>query len=130
VTSSATSTSSSLGENEGILDADQARIAAALLDLGQDHLFDSWPGPGIGDEDKRRLMDQALELDAKYPGGIATYVTKARRLLKEAADGVNPFEGFVPKIPDGEVLTFGTPEFDAMEEAGLEAVAKTAFVLV
>ncbi|CAM9758369.1 unnamed protein product, partial [Choristocarpus tenellus] len=54
----------------------------------------------------------------------------ARRLLKESAEGVNPFEGFTPEIPDGEVLEFGTKEFEAMEEAGLEAVSKTAFVLV
>lgn len=50
--------------------------------------------------------------------------------MKEAADGVNPFEGFTPKLADGESLTFGTEEFEAMEAKGLEAVAKTAFVLV
>lgn len=55
---------------------------------------------------------------------------QARRLLKEAADGVNPFEGFTPKLADGESLVFGTEEFEAMEAKGLEAASKTAFVLV
>lgn len=57
-------------------------------------------------------------------------LTQARQLLKEASEGLNPFEGFTPKLADGESLAFGTEEFDKMEAAGLEAAAKTAFVLV
>ncbi len=55
---------------------------------------------------------------------------QARQLLKEASEGLNPFEGFTPKLADGESLEFGTEEFDLMEEKGLEAAAKTGFVLV
>lgn len=55
---------------------------------------------------------------------------QARQLLKEASDGVNPFEGFTPKLADGESLVFGTEEFDMMEAEGLRAAAKTGFVLV
>lgn len=55
---------------------------------------------------------------------------QARQLLKEASDGVNPFEGFTPKLADGESLVFGTEEFDTMEAEGLKAAAKTGFVLV
>lgn len=51
-------------------------------------------------------------------------------MLKEASEGLNPFEGFTPELADGESLIFGTEEFDAMEAKGLEAAAKTAFVLV
>ncbi|CAM9707088.1 unnamed protein product, partial [Hapterophycus canaliculatus] len=73
---------------------------------------------------------QSIALDDKYPGGLAAYVTKARQLLKEASEGLNPFEGFTPKLADGESLVFGTEEFDEMEAKGLEAAAKTGFVLV
>lgn len=59
-----------------------------------------------------------------------THHTQARQLLTEASEGLNPFEGFTPKLADGESLAFGTEEFDNMEAAGLEAAAKTAFVLV
>lgn len=55
---------------------------------------------------------------------------QARKLLEDAAEGVNPFEGFTPRLADGESLEFGTPEFEAMEAEGLRAAAKTAFVLV
>ncbi|CAN0307895.1 unnamed protein product, partial [Ectocarpus sp. 6 AP-2014] len=94
------------------------------------HLFEGWPEAGTSDDSKRSLMDQSIGLDAKYPGGLAAYVTKARQLLKEASEGLNPFEGFTPKLADGESLVFGTEEFDEMEAKGLEAAAKTAFVLV
>eukprot|EP00752_Nemacystus_decipiens_P003634 g3349.t1 len=119
-----------LGGNEGVLNEEQRAMAATLVQLGQGHIFEGWPEAGTNDDGKRQLMDQSIVLDAKYPGGLSAYVTKARQLLKEASEGLNPFEGFTPKLADGESLAFGTEEFDKMEAAGLEAAAKTAFVLV
>lgn len=55
---------------------------------------------------------------------------QARQLLKEASEGLNPFEGFTPRLADGESLVFGSEEFESMEAKGLEAAAKTGFVLV
>lgn len=45
----------------------------------QGHVFEEWPAAGSRDEDKQRLLDQAISLDAKYPGGLKAYVTKVRR---------------------------------------------------
>ena len=42
----------------------------------QGHIFDGWPAAGSKDDDKRKLMDQAIVLDSKYPGGLAAYVAK------------------------------------------------------
>lgn len=67
---------------------------------------------------------------ANYFNASRARSTQARQLLKEASDGVNPFEGFTPKLADGESLVFGTEEFDMMEAEGLKAAAKTGFVLV
>ena len=64
------------------------------------------------------------------PASLERPPAQARQLLKEASDGVNPFEGFTPKLADGESLVFGTEEFDMMEAEGLRAAAKTGFVLV
>jgi hypothetical protein len=41
---------------------------------------------------------QVLQCDAQYPGGLAAYVGKARRLLRESAEGVNPFDGYTPEV--------------------------------
>ena len=42
----------------------------------QGHIFEGWPAAGSKDDDKRKLMDQAIVLDSKYPGGLAAYVAK------------------------------------------------------
>lgn len=42
----------------------------------QGHVFEGWPEAGTNDDGKRKLMDQSIVLDAKYPGGLSAYVTK------------------------------------------------------
>lgn len=59
-----------LQANLRVLAAAEAAAARALVDAGQAHLFEHWPAPGQNDDDKKRLLAQAADLDAKYPGGI------------------------------------------------------------
>ena len=44
--------------------------------------------------------------------------------------GMNPLEGFVPSVPDGERLDFGSAIYLAHEERGMQEAAATAFVMV
>lgn len=44
--------------------------------------------------------------------------------------GVNPFEGCVPSVPEGEKLDWGSPRFRELERAGVAAARGCAFVLV
>ena len=34
-----------------------------------------------------------------YPGGVVEYIRKAKKLIQDAAQGVNPFEGYEAKVP-------------------------------
>lgn len=73
------------------------------------------------------------DLDASYPGGVAAYLKKAKILLKESAEGVNPFSDFEASVPEGECLSFdgnGTMDFAEAERLGKSVMADTAFVLV
>lgn len=72
------------------------------------------------------------DLDASYPGGLPAYLSKAKILLKESADGVNPFDEYEAVVPEGESLQLdGGEGFEAAEQLGLEACAAgTVFVLV
>jgi UDP-sugar pyrophosphorylase len=73
------------------------------------------------------------DLDSSYPGGIATYTSKARILLKESADGTNPFEEYEAVVPEGETLSYdgeGTMSFSEAEQLGIEGMSGVAFVLV
>ena len=82
-------------------------------------------------------MLKIADLDGSYPGGLPAYLTKARALLKESADGTNPFEEFEASVPEGESLLFEDPDsnesgmsFSEAEEVGLTGIGDTVFVLV
>ena len=72
-------------------------------------------------------------MDASYPGGVATYLNKAKVLLKESADGLNPFSEFEASVPEGESLSFdgdGSMDFSEAEKLGKSVMGDTVFVLV
>jgi UDP-sugar pyrophosphorylase len=73
------------------------------------------------------------DLNESYPGGLAAYLTKAKKLLKESADGVNPFSEFEALIPEGESLSYegvGTMPFSEAEQLGMLHIGDVVFVLV
>lgn len=76
---------------------------------------------------------QLADLDSSYPGGIAAYASKARTLLKESAEGGNPFEDYEAMVPEGETLSYdgeGTMSFSEAEMLGVRGMADVVFVLV
>jgi UDP-sugar pyrophosphorylase len=101
-----------------------------LLGCGQDHLFEHWPAPGEGDDDKRRFLAQAATCDAGYPGGVAKYVSNAKKLLSDSKLGVNPFDGWTPSVPDGVVVEYASEKHRSLEELGMREIGSAAFVLV
>lgn len=122
-----------------------ARGKSALLSLiegdkdrTQTHVYAEWPPAGEEDEKKKQLCDQIADLDSSYPGGLTSYLSKAKILLKESAEGTNPFSDFVASVPVGESLTYGEEmadghtgmTFSEAEQVGLTGIADVAFVLV
>ena len=104
-------------------------------DGAQHHVYGDWPEPGTNDEDKKRLAEQLADLEESYPGGLASYLSKAKTLLKESADGVNPFDEYEAIIPEGETLSYDgegsvSMPFSDAEQAGIEAMSDVVFCLV
>uniref|UniRef100_A0A5B6YTK4 UTP-monosaccharide-1-phosphate uridylyltransferase n=1 Tax=Davidia involucrata TaxID=16924 RepID=A0A5B6YTK4_DAVIN len=124
------SSAPNLHKNLSLLSPDQIELAKMLLEMGQSHLFEHWPEPGIDDDEKRVFFDQVARLDASYPGGLASYIKTARELLADSKAGKNPFDGFTPSVPSGEVLTFGDDNFVQFEKTGVREGKNAAFVLV
>jgi len=96
----------------------------------QGHLFE-----GATDEAKVVIAKQLSEIDGKLPGGgLAGYLTRARGLLQDAREGVNPFLGLTPKVPNGQRLTGesgpGTETYAKFEQMGMAQLSKTCFCLV
>ena len=116
--------------NLDLLTQEQASLAATLLVLKQEHLFENWPVAGDDDAGKIRLMEQLTAVDAAYPGGLSAYIKKSVNLLASSAAGDNPFDGYTPSVPEGEDLVYGDEEYQDMEEKGLAAAARLGFVLV
>jgi len=156
-TTSLSSATASSGTNtlpsslEGIVTADNWSLLSqrgqeALQSLvesdagigAQVHVYGDWPEAGAEDDGKIRLTEKLADLDASYPGGLSAYLGKARVLLKESADGTNPFSDFTASVPEGENLQYDTLEpdshtgmtFTEAEQTGLTGIDSVAFVLV
>ncbi|KAH1065208.1 hypothetical protein J1N35_030195 [Gossypium stocksii] len=119
-----------LVKNLHLLHPDQIELAKMLLDLRQSHLFQHWPEPGVEDERKKAFFAQVAKLNSSYPGGLASNVKNAKELLADSKEGKNPYDGFTPSVPTGEVLSFGDDNFIRFEEAGIKEAQDAAFVLV
>jgi UDP-sugar pyrophosphorylase len=76
------------------------------------------------------LAKQLFNLNKAYPGGLAGYIQKAKKLLQDSKDGVNPLDGWFPSVPEGEKFDLGTAKYGETEEIGRKLLGKTGFVLV
>ena len=120
--------------NASILTASQMALATEMCspECDQSQLFEHWPmGPEEDGDKKRAQMVQMETLNANYPnGGLAKYVSNAKKLLKASKEGKNPFDGWQPSVPKGEHVEYGSEKHAALERVGLKQAKKTAFVLV
>jgi UDP-sugar pyrophosphorylase len=101
-----------------------------LVELDQTHVFEKWEKAGTNDEEKHKLFQQVKELNQGYTGGLGAYIENAKKLLKSAADGENPLQGWRPEVPTGVSLEPVTPEYEEYERRGLPEVGSCGFVLV
>ena len=100
--------------------ADSGAIDAAkkiLTDAGQQDLLDNLNARDA--EGQKTFAEEIVQLDKVTPTGIKAYCDRARKLLEDSKNSVNPFDSFKPEVPTGVYLRPGEEEFDQMEEAGL-----------
>ncbi|KAK9167318.1 hypothetical protein Scep_002509 [Stephania cephalantha] len=50
--------SQNLQKNLSVLSPEQVHLAKMLLDMGQSHLFEHWPEPGVEDDEKKTFFNQ------------------------------------------------------------------------
>jgi len=144
-TTTSTTESAVSVENFSLLSERGRKALEALIafdeenNKAQSHVYQDWPEPGVEDEGKKQLAEQLADLNESYPGGLASYLSKARVLLKESAEGLNPFADFEASVPVGESLSYheecdtkdeNCMTFSEAEEIGRKGAAHLAFVLV
>jgi len=98
--------------------------------LKQSQFFTAWADPNTSDECKKELVTQLDDLNSSYPGGLAGYITNARKLLEQSKQGVNPLEGWKPNVPTGQAFDIGTKDYNAVEAVGVKELGSVGFVLV
>jgi UDP-sugar pyrophosphorylase len=120
--------------NAELFPPSQVKLALRLCsnEYDQGHLFSHWNSTIGDDEKKKRTMMNQLELlDKNYqPGGLCEYINNSTKLLKQATEGQNPFDGWHPSVPRGENVEYGSKKHRELEKVGLKQAKKTAFVLV
>ena len=77
----------------------ESSLKSILTKCNQLHLLSDVPKDKVD-----AFTAQILKLNKQYPGGLQSYVAKARKLLKDKLEDRNPFEGFVPHVPPGEKI--------------------------
>ncbi|KAF7459014.1 UDP-sugar pyrophospharylase [Cryptosporidium felis] len=109
--------------------SDLNNLREILSKTGQEHilaLLDSGDSEGV-----KKLVHQLKVLDAScVGGGLLGYLTRAKKLLKDSKEGINPREGCYPEVPEVVDLKIGSDEFKKYEEHGFSTLKSTAFVLV
>ncbi|KAF8772163.1 hypothetical protein HU200_006162 [Digitaria exilis] len=111
-----------LRRNLRLLAPDEVELAKMLLNEGQMHLFEHWAEPGVDDDKKKGFFDQVCI----HRGHVAALIIHKHN----SKEGKNPYDGFTPSVPSGEVLTFGDDNFVSLEAAGVKEARNAAFVLV
>lgn len=103
--------------------------AIEILKLNnQSHILDKLNT--ASESEKEVLSNQILSLENSYPGGIKEYINRAKKLLEDSKNNVNPYLSYKPSIPEGININVNDDEFHRLEEIGLENLAYTGFVLV
>jgi len=132
----------SLASNEGLgnIAADYAYFEPKyveainlLVALHQEHLFASWDMPGVNDKLKKKFLEQVIEADSAYPGGLVQYQQNAVKIIGNSIKEVNVFEGLTPEIPEITNIdnTAGIGDkYKNLEKEGLKIADKFSIVLV
>jgi UDP-sugar pyrophosphorylase len=116
----------------------QQLVRDLIVELGQGHLFASFSqqeDDNNNDKNKSnkklgQFVEQLVEIDKSYSGGLRRYISNARKLLEQSQLGVNPLEGWIPSIPSGQTLQLDTRTYQQMEDVGRPLLGSVGFVLV
>ena len=101
-----------------------------LMDINQTFIFKKWSINNISNIDKKKLFKQIIQLNSEYPNGLKAYYLNGKQLLMNSFKGVNPYDGWIPNIPSGVRLNFGTKEYFEYEMLGKKEFPFVGFVLV
>lgn len=85
---------------------------------------------GRSEQELEAIANQLERVDNNYPGGVLSYLERARKLLEDSKNSVNPLQGYKPSLPPSVNPEIGSEEFFRLEAKGERCMTKCAFILV
>lgn len=107
---------------------DAAAVLKLLKELNQKQIIDKYKT--VSEEEKKEFIENFNYLEKTCPGGIKDYIARAKVLLENSKNNVNPFEDYTPQVPTGFNIKVGDEQFYELEKIGFEQIKDTVFVLV
>ena len=105
-----------------------SQILDLLKELNQIEIIEKYKISN--EEEKKNFIEQFNYLEKATPGGIKDYIKRAKILLEESKNNINPFKDYTPEVPLGFDIKVGSDQFYELDKLGFEQIENTVFVLV
>ena len=106
----------------------ETQILDLLKELNQIEIIEKYKISN--EEEKKKFIEQFNYLEKATPGGIKDYIKRAKILLEESKNNINPFKDYTPEVPLGFDIKVGSDQFYELDKLGFEQIENTVFVLV
>ena len=107
---------------------EENQILDLLKELNQQEIIEKYKN--AKEEEKKDFIKQFNSLEKATPGGIKDYLQRAKILLEDSKNNVNPFKEYTPEVPLGFDIKIGSEQFYELEKLGFTQIKNTVFVLV
>ena len=81
-------------------------------------------------EEQEKFLEHFNYIEKTCPGGVKDYIKRAKVLLENSKNNVNPFGDYTPSIPTGFNINVGDSQFLELDKLGMEQIKDTVFVMV
>ena len=107
---------------------DEATMLSLLKELDQQEILTRYEK--CTPEEKQKFLTHFNYIESTCPGGVKDYIKRAKVLLENSKNNVNPFGDFTPSIPTGFNINVGDSQFLELDKIGMEQIKDTVFVMV
>lgn len=107
---------------------DSDTLLSLLKELNQDHIISKYSESSA--EEQGAFLSQINHIETTYPGGLREYISRAKVLLENSKNNVNPYNDYTPSVPEGFNVKVGNEDFFSLEKVGFDELKDACFVLV
>ena len=91
-----------------------------LKELNQEEIIERYNK--ASEQEQKEFIAQYNQLEKTCPGGIKDYLKRAKVLLEDSKNNVNPFQDYTPEVPLGFNVKVGSEQFYELDKIGFEQI--------